>query len=272
MKQKRIRFLVLLAMLVFVTGLMVVANSPTGRALLKTKRHFVPVDQCPGLYFEPGMETMAKAVQNGWSESIAVVEASQGSPFPKPVKVYLCASWSSFNAFTGAPAKGRARGATFGEAVYLSHEAGRLGDPKGVLIHELSHLHLKQHLGMSFTWRIPEWFLEGLAVSVSGSGAERITGEEAAEAIQNGQTLVLHTRGRGLNPRRARDHGLSHFMYYRQSAMFVGYLKAKDPERFERFLGDLIHGGNFTTAFKNRFGTSLKGAWLAFTKNLSSEP
>jgi len=268
--RKLTKLLIMMFLLTLGTGLIVFANSRVGKATFKDKSHFIRADQCPSLYFEPGMETMAATVQTWFPDCIAKVEQAQGAPFPKPVKVYLCASWPAFNAFTAAPASGRARGAKFGQAVYLSHEFDRLGHPQGILVHELSHLHLKQHLGFSFTWHIPEWFLEGLAVSLSGAGGEKTTEKQAAEAIRNGNTLVLHPRGGGLSPRRAADHGLNHFMYYRQSAMFVSYLKATYPDQFPKFLDDLIHRRTFKTAFQKRFAADLDRAWLDFTASLEA--
>jgi hypothetical protein len=115
--------------------------------------------------------------------------------------------------------------------------------------------------------RIPSWFGEGLAAFVSGGGgAEGVTDAEAARAIVAGQRLAPDYAG----GRTASSFGLTPHMFYRQGAMFIGYLKARHPESFRRFVSGVEDGKEFQRSFEDAFGTAIDVPWRAFIAELAA--
>jgi hypothetical protein len=97
--------------------------------------------------------------------------------------------------------------------------------------------------------RIPSWFKEGLAVVVSsGGGAESVSEAHARAAIATGNTFAPAKSGRLLFERSGRSYRLSEHMWYRQSAVLVGFLKTKDDSAFRRLIARIIEGDRFESA------------------------
>jgi hypothetical protein len=130
-----------------------------------------------------------------------------------------------------------------------------------VLTHELSHLHLNQRQQMNFV-DYPTWFNEGLATYVAdGSGAEAISEIEAKQQIISGKSFPSYSSGSrfSLDQTGALSAlpNASH-MFYRQSMMFIIFLKQRDEKRFKQFLLDLQDGEIFSTAFSRAFDGSVE--------------
>lgn len=208
-------------------------------------------------------------VRDSLDRSISRVEEAQGRRFPGVVRVYLCATQQSYNRRTGDAVGGRARGAVFADRVFLSPRCLEWKSTEGILTHELSHLHFRQHLGTDYITEIPGWFQEGLAVHVSqGGGAEPVSRQMAIKAITNGNELHPEPNGNAI-PRMAADHGLKHHMFYRQSAMFIEYLEKESQVQFEAFLSMLFAGNPFGESFEHCFGATPKERWDDFRRTLN---
>ncbi|MCP3931940.1 MAG: hypothetical protein GY705_22930 [Bacteroidetes bacterium] len=138
--------------------------------------------------------------------------------------------------------------------------------------HELSHLHLIQRIGASKTVRnIPSWFSEGLAVAVSnGGGAENVNEIDAAHAILNGLCFHPDSTGSILFPKTASSFSLKPHMFYRQSAMFVQFLREYDTEKFQNFLQTLQKGEKFKYACHVSFEKDINDFWEAFKEKLTN--
>ena len=220
------------------------------------------------------MEAESTLAADALPRSLATVEAQHHLPLAKPFKVYVCATQESFNEYMGAPTGATARGVKVGNSIFLSPETFRSwrGDThQGVLTHELSHLHIYQRLGHVRSLRqIPAWFSEGVAVMVSGAGGDGVTAEEAREAIRFGEDFVPDDKGGRLRPKRAADYGMNTYMFYRQSELFVTYIRDRDPGAFESFLVDLQIGGwnSFGRLFENSFGTDVVSMWGEFKNDV----
>ena len=255
----------ILALLLALFGATFLAASQTrmGIALLKSKRDFRPLPEDPRLWFAPGQMGKAVYYASYLDDAIAMVSRAQLRDFAKPFRVYIPASQASFNEYTAAPPDGRASGTAFMANIFLSPDRN-MPDPKGLLAHELSHLHLFQHAGFGSRRNIPEWFVEGLAVKVSGMGTKDVSEADGRAAIAAGKTLIPHTHGGLLRTRRAKDHGINHFLYYRQSQMFVVWLEDRDPERFKRFLNRILDGASFRASFREEFGFGIPAAFESF--------
>ena len=211
---------------------------------------------------------MAVVVATDLAEAISTVEREQFRPFAKPVQVYVTRDEESFADFTGMPKQVRG---VLTAKLFLS---GRLRQEPDrinrVLIHELSHLHLGQQLGIyGYNANLPSWFQEGLAVTVSGGGgAEKMSEAEAAKAILAGKGLKPEASGSFFFKKSAHSYGIEPPLFYRQSGMFVAWLRRLDQERFRSFLLAIEDGGEFEESFNKAFGLSLDKAWLRFVGQL----
>ncbi len=242
----------------------------TGLALLKSKAHFIPLESDKRVLYEPGAEEFARRVAGYLPEAIAKVEKEHYRRFVKPVSVYLCATEESFSRYTGL-SKG-IRGALTNK-VFLSGKLWKQPESIGsILTHELSHLHLQQQLGWyGFSANLPAWFKEGLATFVSGGGgAETVNKNEAGKAIIEGKHFLPETRDSLLFPKSSSSYGLKPHLFYRQSAMFVTYLKKLDETKFCTFLLVLEDGENFKKSFISIFGVSIDKVWQEFVQELKN--
>jgi hypothetical protein len=266
---------VVVAVILLGGGALALCRSPVGAAVFASRGHFIPSDANPAVLYEPGMEREAKLVAAALPQAIATVEAGQYLPVAKPFNVYVCASQESFNRYMGAPAGATARGVKVLNDIFLSpatFSSWRGDTHASVLAHELSHLHLYQRLGHRRSlWDMPVWFVEGLAVAVSGGGGEGVSVGEAVNALTSGDHFVPDVRGSFLRPKRAADYGVETYMFYRQSELFVRFIMERDPPAFESFMQSLqLNGGRFATLFDSSFGLSVAEMWSEFRRSLAA--
>jgi hypothetical protein len=231
----------------------------------KSTGQFLPETRDSRVLYERGAEAMAAQVAEALPVAIRAVEAGHYRPFAEPVRVYVCASRQSFRSYSLRV--GDAAGFVFNKRLFLSPKLASTPEriPR-VLAHELSHLHLEQQIGsLRAGENLPEWFKEGLAVDVSGGGgAENASEAEARQAIADGHHLEPETGGSLLFPKDARDYRLTHHMFYRQSGMFIGYLKQLDELQFKAFLLSIEDKQSLEQAFDVAYGRSLEAAWHEF--------
>jgi len=249
------------------TGL-ALSRNPVGRALLKPKSAFHPVEGDHRVFAEAGAEERASQVAAVLPSAIARIEAFHGRPFREPFRVYVCATQRSLNEFIGLPPEAPIRGTVRLGEVFLAPSAF---DWRGEdlhresLLHELSHLHLRQHLGfLAARGSVPSWFHEGLADLVSGAGGEGISDEEARQAILGGPTLRPDSTGSLWSLRRVADHGLGGPMFHKQSRMFLAYLEARDRGAFHAFLLQLQEEKELAGPFREGFGAGVDEVWEEF--------
>lgn len=259
------RYVVLLVLAVNITGCGLLRSSV---AALKSTADFMPQPADKRVFAEPGAEDVAAPVAAMLPEAIATVERAQYRQFKEPVAVYITKDEESFATFTGVPKE--VRGAVIIK-VFLSGGLRKEPDRiKRILIHELSHLHLGQRLGIyGYNANLPSWFQEGLAVIVSnGGGAEKMSEAGAAKAIAEGECIAPEATGSFFFKKFASSYGLTPPMFYRQSGMFVNYLRQLDEERFRSFLLAIEAGEGFGDSFAREYGMPLDKAWQQFAEGL----
>jgi hypothetical protein len=205
--------------------------------------------------YEPGAQDYAERVAALLEAAVTQVEAAHYRPFPRPVIVYICGTNACFE--QKVPGAVRYTAAVIYDNRLLL--APRLFDREPerlypILVHELSHLHLGQQLG-HYTLRIPVWFHEGLASLVAASGgADLITEEEARNAIAAGNHFLPEAAHDETRRAYAGQWRLKIPMFYRQSMMFLSYLKAQSEEHFRQLIDALQNRASFDQAFAAAFG------------------
>jgi hypothetical protein len=229
---------------------------------LKSTDHFLPLEADSRVLYEPGAEGFAEQLAQSLPQAIRQVEAEQYRPFAKPVEIYVCASQESYTNLTGfkAPASLTLKGVFFSPRLVEEQRPLAL-----YLTHELSHLHLEQQMGKYRFAKLPAWFKEGLATYVSGGGgAHTVTDQDALEAIASGCHFMPHEDG-GIFLRKYASHwGLGHHMFYRQSMVFVEYLKSQDENKYRDLLLGIQNGSSFRVAFDDAYGVRVSKIWEQF--------
>lgn len=183
---------------------------------------------------------------------------------PDDINIYIFNSKERYAIYSNSSIESRASSAS--NDIFLSPEIRDKNTLQLILVHELSHIHMRQHVG---TWQyitnIPTWFDEGLAVSISkGGGAENVSEKEAIENINTAKhfTPVVDT---GIFSRKyAHDYGLSPQMFYRQSSLFVNYLKQSNPKAFSDSYISLSNGEDFSEVWEKYYGRKLHLLWVEF--------
>lgn len=213
--------------------------------------------------YEPGYEHYAERVAWLLPAAISQVEARHYAPFAEPVRVYLCGSDACFSHFVTTPRLAAAvipHNRLILAPRLFGKESWRL---QSILMHELSHLHFGQRLG-HYSHTVPIWFHEGFASYVAdGGGAEFSNSNALREAIRDGR----HFHPEVDTPwerKKAAHWGLDIYMFYRQSLLFVEYLKSLAEDRFRDFVLALQEREPFDTAFARIYGVPLKEAGDTF--------
>jgi len=269
--RKKVRtVLVLLVLLAF--SPMLVLFHPRARAVLRLTSGFVPLEGDERVFFESGAKVFAERFSEVLPDAVARVEACQLLPCKSGFRVYVCSSHESFTRHVAEPAGSPVRGIAFLWDIWVSPLAFEFYGKDThleTLAHELSHLHLNQHMGW---WRrsknVPTWFLEGLADWVADTGDERISRDEAITAFRTPVHLVPDTSGGRFIRKGPRDHGLTWPMFHMQSRMFVEYLNTRNETAFKQFIADLLKGSRFDKAFENGYNDSLESIWKDFLDSL----
>lgn len=230
----------------------------------QTKEGFTQCTPDPRILCEAGSEKLALRLQPWLDEAVAEVTQAQLAGFAAPVQITTYATVDSFIANSGAAQY--AQGALGAGAIHFSptllETAGRT---RGLLVHELSHLHLYQQVG-SLAWgRLPSWFHEGLATAVAGGGgAETFSEVDALYSMASGQCFMPEESAWPLFPKKGASYGLNPHMFYRQAGMFVSYLRDSDQQAFKHLLVAVEARQDFASAVKASYGKSLQPQWQQF--------
>jgi hypothetical protein len=259
-------FLIILALILYF-------KIPAVRALFKSKSQFINHAVDSRVFYEPGAEGFADAIVNFLPSAVDLVEQGHYGPFKGKFKVYVFSTQKSHNEYLAIPASLPIRGAAFTKKVYIASSAFSfqgMDTHRESLMHEMSHLFLRQYLGFFRARKIPFWYSEGLANIVAGSGGEGISEDLAIQAIKQGRQMPLIEKG-GLLKSLSRiigEAGLTGPMYHRQNKMFVGYLKDSNPTAFRSLLLEVLEGGVFLTSFQKNYFASPQEMWDRFQSRL----
>ena len=236
-------------------------------AALRSTDHFVPNQNDPRVLYETGAKDFADKIVTFLPSAIQQVEDKQYRPFVEIVKVHICASRKSFYRMYGADVR-----AGVLIKLFLSP---RIFDEKDeiiklYLIHELSHLHLLQQLGVYKYSRLPFWFKEGLATYASGGGgAHTVTEKQATDFIRSGKHFFPNETGGFIFQKTPSDRGFEPHMFYRQSMLFIMYLSSINEWEFRKFLLSVENGEQFSTALRQAYNKNLEELWDDFLQKIN---
>ena len=115
------------------------------------------------------------------------------------------------------------------------------------------------------------WFKEGLATYVSdGGGAHLVSKEQAIESIRAGKYFIPNKKDGLMSRKTPSDFALEPHMFYRQSMLFVRYLKAINEPGFRKLLLSVELGERFPTAFKEAYNKKLEEIWNEFLHEIQT--
>ncbi len=250
-------------------------RSPIGRALLKSKSHFIAHAADSRILYEPGAEGFADRIADFLPTAVKRVEDGHFLAFKKTFKVYVFSTQKSHNESLANTTSYPIRGAAIQGNVFIAPSAFSfkgLDTHRESLMHELSHLHLSQRLGFLKSRRIPFWFTEGLANIIAGSGGEGISKDMAVLSMKEGKHLIIPERKgflKGLT-KTIMEAGLTGPMYHKQNKMFVDYINSLNPEAFKKLVLAVQKGESFSESFLECFEMSPEEMWTRFKSILLS--
>ncbi len=235
---------------------------------------FEQSEETTSVFFDSEANDIAKQVSKSLPASISLVQKKQYLDFkdPEALKVYIFSSKERYSKFSGTSPK--TRGSATNNEIYISPIIRvRINTLNQILVHELSHVHLRQHIGLWRSWtEVPGWFHEGLAVEVSGGGgAEKISDKKAIIAINSGKHFTPEEKSGLLGHKYAHDYGLKPQMYYRQSNLFVRYLINQNPKTFKNTYLALIKGAKFSDIWISNYGKSIPTLWLEYLSHVQAK-
>lgn len=276
MKKTRKKIVIFGILGIFILSVLVLfLRSPIGRALLKSKSHFIGHAADSRILYEPGADGFADKIGDFLPTAVKRVEEGHFLPFKKPFKVYVFSSQKSHNESTAIPTSYPIRGTAIQGNVFIAPSAFSfkgMDTHRESLMHELSHLHLAQRLGFLKRRRIPSWFTEGLANIIAGSGGEGISEDMAVQSIKGGRHLIIPERRGFLDrmPKTLQEVGITGPMYHKQNKMFVNYINSLNPEAFKNLILAVQKGDAFSASFLEYFEMSPEEMWARFKNELLS--
>ena len=218
------------------------------------------------IHYEPDAKPAAEMLEANYNQSIKDIETRLGGKLLTAPEVYLCASDICFQKYA-FNRQGQAEARWRGSLVLLKADSlmadGRL---LTVFTHELVHAFWFQR-GVGCT---PRWWTEGLAVESSdGGGAEKMLRSFAVQAIREGQVFQASNENSCWTRMSPSFSDMAWPMFYRQSGMFVQWLRMSNPKAFFVVLERLRAGDNLGIAIESAYSQSVTSLHLAWQKSLN---
>jgi len=248
-----------------------------GIAYTESTENFLSHSEDPRVLYEEGGGVLSDVIATHMKDSIAIVESMHSEVFSAEVRVHVCATLECYEKYTTMR---ESRGATIGDKVFISPKLlARPQTIKSVLTHELSHLHLAQKLGgLALYNNVPGWFQEGLATLTSdGGGAESASVVDAMKALKSQTFFIPDLSASVFQIKNADSYGFTENysdpffaqnMYYRQSSMFVAYLRKTNATGFDNLIRQVLKGSKFEEAFVENYDLSLEDSWSSFIEKV----
>jgi hypothetical protein len=226
--------------------------------------------------YEEGALDRGRIVAALLPDAIARVEAVHGRPFAHPVIIGVYVTPEAYAAANGTGVAGSVGAHFLGRVILspslFSTQRGRLA---AILTHELSHAHIRSWMSELRFIALPNWFKEGLAVTVSdGGGAEEVSVADARDAMRWGDHIALKTEVsvldwvgvRMVQPPQVPETSFRTQMAYRQASMFVAFLQDTNPAAFATMMQAILDGRPFAQAVERAYHMDVETLWLSFLR------
>lgn len=198
------------------------------------------------------------------------VERKEQHKFIGLPNIYVCNTDKSFCKYTGAKYPGP-RAKVTPKGLFVSPRLKGAKDFYEIIYHELSHVILLQHTGIYRYISIPVWFHEGLATFVSnGGGSGNVNDSAAILEILRGNHFCPVARENILFPKSFSNDKIRPWMEYRQSMLFVKFMKEGKNREFGLLLDAIFNKKSFSKSVEISYGTSVSGLWNGFIEKLKN--
>lgn len=233
------------------------------------KEDFIRHKQIKNIYFEKNGGDFADAVAKIYERDKKQIEISHGFEFRQEHNVFLCVTKECYDKYAVVTAAG-AETHYSGEIILNGRKLIAENRVESILTHELSHaVWYENGVGC-----IPRWWEEGLAVLTSnGGGAETVSVDEAVSSIRNGKVfepIGISSCRLFFGGDLSKKYGISWSMYYRQSGMFVGFLRDYDKSAFEATLKRQSTNKDVYKSITESYGKSVDELWGEWVLSIRS--
>ena len=217
------------------------------------------------VHYESKAKAIAELIAASYPAAISQIEAKLGDKLHTTPDVYLCASDACFFKYAFNKV-GRAETRWRGNLILMKAKTleaeGRL---LPVFTHELVHAFwFQRDIGCT-----PAWWREGLAVeSSNGGGAELVMRSMALQAVRQGQVFQASDENGCWTRMPPGLNGMAWPMFYRQSGLFVEWLRVSDPKAFSAVLAKQRTGDSLWTSIASAYGQSVNSLHLAWQKSV----
>jgi hypothetical protein len=220
------------------------------------------------VWFEAGAGDTSIQIARFLPEAILIVENAHQQGFKDIPKVYLFASDQGFEQATGYQAN-RVAGVSTPFGLYLAPQ--NIEQMQRILVHELSHVLLRQWIGSWRFHQLPIWFREGLATwAADGGGAGSVTEAQAVLALGAGNSFTPNLKEGVIFRNDAPHWNLSHPMFYRQASLFIDFMARQYSAWWQQLLIKIHQGASFQDAYNGTFDQGLEDLWLQFLSHIES--
>lgn len=233
-----------------------------GLAAIRNPKGFTGIDE--NVFIENSNDKMfGEHISAILPTLIDSIGRKQNQKLLKMVPIYLCHTNESFCKYAGSKYPGP-RAKVTNKGFFISPRLKPSKDWYEIIYHELSHVAMLQNLGLYRHFKTPVWFHEGLATFISnGGGSGDVTDSSAISEILKGKHFFPLAKDNILSQKSFKNK-LPPWMNYRQSMLFVRYLKEKDTDKFRQLIENINKRIVFNNAFENAYGISVQEMWNAF--------
>jgi hypothetical protein len=241
-----------------------------GAAILRTPKNFI--DTGDRVYIEnKSDEQFGRDLKQVLPQLMDSVEKKELHKFIRSPDIYVCNSNKSFCKYAGSKYPGP-RAKVTPKGLFISPRLKGSKDWNEIVYHELSHVILLQYAGIYHYISMPVWFHEGLATYISnGGGSGDVTDSAAIFNILKGNHFYPVANENILFPKSFSNDKIQPWMQYRQSMLFVKFMKEGKEKEFEKLLNALFNKESFPKSFEAAYGVSVAGLWNEFFEKLKSD-
>jgi hypothetical protein len=241
-----------------------------GVAILRAPRNFIDIGN--RVHIESrNDEQFGQNLKDVLPFLVDSVEKKELHKFIDSPDIYVCNTNKSFCKYAGSKYPGPRAKVTL-RGLFISPRLKEANDWYKIIYHELSHVILIQYLGIYHYIQLPIWFDEGLATYISnGGGSGNITDSAATSEILQGNHFHPVESENRLFPKSFSNDNIPPWMEYRQSMLFVKFLKEGREKEFEGFLDAVFNKESFSKTIEASYQMNVSELWNKFLEKSKTD-